>query len=611
MVLQDHGEDGASEVAEETSVMVVDDADVAVQQHSQQFHRDIPFEFVDDDEMAAIEIAMLQAHSVSSAYHSIALPHSIDVASAHRNSISGNQHISNDSSTKVGTQSPAVNKPETLFAYTVTSARFRAPNGSVSSATASARISAARQGSPSAGLEDVCSSQSPEDMCTASLETLSENDQPVNTTNSSFASESVVQGQISGDSQDIEDLCGSSVRVSPDGQSSGSSAKREGASERAVVTLLKRKSERGLSVTDFTASEWCEKQVEFSLNRGRPAQTPAMKAGSVRHVELEREVVTRVDIEIFTKEDSWAVRLLNFISGARQLLSEGLTRELPVVGLVGPAWVVGIIDEIRLVPTECGDRPLLVDTKTRTRRLPPSEPQKRNARLQLMCYKLLWDNMVEDGLPLEPFLKHFRLKPQQEFCQDVKAHAASLWVDCKVQCLEDLLPQIMKDLSSQIHSKSVDALLLRYEWQEDQSLLGEDEFLYEHDWLMDRWAWHSDFWSGRRAASYVPDDEAWKCRYCSFASVCRPSQQSAGGSMKAMQKDMKQEKIKDTKENIKEEVKDLQDIKQDTKEDIKEDIKENDMQQDMTGETKENVSERSLSEMNETVSERSNASETC
>jgi exonuclease V len=42
------------------------------------------------------------------------------------------------------------------------------------------------------------------------------------------------------------------------------------------------------------------------------------------------QVVTRVEVQVLSKEDTWAIRLLNFITGARQLQSEGLTRELPV-----------------------------------------------------------------------------------------------------------------------------------------------------------------------------------------------------------------------------------------------------------------------------------------
>ena len=43
-----------------------------------------------------------------------------------------------------------------------------------------------------------------------------------------------------------------------------------------------------------------------------------------------KQVLKKVEVEITSKEDSWAMRLINFITGARQMLSEGMTRELPV-----------------------------------------------------------------------------------------------------------------------------------------------------------------------------------------------------------------------------------------------------------------------------------------
>ncbi|CAI9102177.1 OLC1v1000401C1 [Oldenlandia corymbosa var. corymbosa] len=87
---------------------------------------------------------------------------------------------------------------------------------------------------------------------------------------------------------------------------------------------------RGLSVTDLTGTEWCEKQMEFVLCRGRPKPTKAMQAGSARHAELEEEVIKRVKIGATTAEDRWALKFANFIIGANQLLLKGLTRELPL-----------------------------------------------------------------------------------------------------------------------------------------------------------------------------------------------------------------------------------------------------------------------------------------
>lgn len=42
------------------------------------------------------------------------------------------------------------------------------------------------------------------------------------------------------------------------------------------------------------------------------------------------QVIEKVEIRVISAEDSWAVRLMNFIFGSRQLLFDGLTRELPM-----------------------------------------------------------------------------------------------------------------------------------------------------------------------------------------------------------------------------------------------------------------------------------------
>lgn len=63
-------------------------------------------------------------------------------------------------------------------------------------------------------------------------------------------------------------------------------------------------------------------------------------------------------------------------------------------------------------------------------------------------------------------------------------------------------------------------VLGRYEWQADRSLLGQDEFDIEREWLDLRIGWHLEFWHGLREPAYVPEDETWKCRYCAFAELC-------------------------------------------------------------------------------------------
>lgn len=42
------------------------------------------------------------------------------------------------------------------------------------------------------------------------------------------------------------------------------------------------------------------------------------------------QVIQRVKVRVKTDEDVWALKIMNFIQGANQLLFDGLTREMPL-----------------------------------------------------------------------------------------------------------------------------------------------------------------------------------------------------------------------------------------------------------------------------------------
>ncbi|MCL7027186.1 hypothetical protein MKW94_016997 [Papaver nudicaule] len=305
-------------------------------------------------------------------------------------------------------------------------------------------------------------------------------------------------------STDIEDLVGDSKNT-------------QKKKLKVFDTFLHRfRRKRGLAITDITATEWCEKQMEFVLLRGKPKATRAMKAGTARHTKLEQEVIKRVEVRVEAAEDAWAVRLMNFISGTNQLLFEGLTRELPVIGCVDGVWMVGVIDEIRMPVTDTSRNPIFVDTKTRVRATLPSGPQTRNGRLQLMCYKYLWDSLVKDDFSARSFLSFFGLNPHYTLSVEVQQHASSSGFPAKT--LEDLLAYFRN--TCLMLPLADEQLLLRYEFQGDQSLLGEDNFTYDHTWLIGQIKYCLEFWLGEREADFVPQEERWKCRSCKFASVC-------------------------------------------------------------------------------------------
>ncbi|KAL6953712.1 hypothetical protein U1Q18_020961 [Sarracenia purpurea var. burkii] len=273
---------------------------------------------------------------------------------------------------------------------------------------------------------------------------------------------------------------------------------------------------RGLYVTDITSTEWCEKQMEFILLFGKPKTSKAMKAGIARHAVLEEQVVKRVEVQIRTIEDVWALKFMNFIIGVNQLLFEGLTRELPILGFVDGVWMVGKIDEIRMPVIKTEKNPTLVDTKTRTQATLPAEPQRRNGRLQLMCYKYLWDNIVADNFPTRRFFDFFSLNPQCILSEEIRGNTAKSGFPAET--LDDLVRYFRYTCC--LLPPAHEQLLLRYELQEDHSLLSEDQFIYDSDWLKDQIRCALEFWMEGREAKYTPEEERWKCKFCQFASVC-------------------------------------------------------------------------------------------
>jgi exonuclease V len=325
---------------------------------------------------------------------------------------------------------------------------------------------------------------------------------------------------------DIEDI-GSFVRTSRKKKS------------REDDTLLHRfRSKRGLFVTDITKTEWCEKQMEFSLfydewknHEAKPdfafvygggsRKSKAMKAGVDRHAQLEREVLEPVGVNVKSREDVMALKLVNFINGVNQLMFEGLTRELPIISFdfAQGIWMVGKIDEMRMPKAKNDHNPVLVETKTRYRDTVPAESQKRNGRIQLMCYKYLWDNLVahaDRNFPSKQLFDYFKLNPRRTLCKDLRTACfdsgfSALTLGDVVMCYKNMCKKL---------PYANDKLVLRYESQRNQSLLEEEKFTYDDGWIKNEIRNCLEFWVGQREASYVNEEEQWKCGFCDFVSRC-------------------------------------------------------------------------------------------
>ncbi|KAH7105028.1 exonuclease V a 5' deoxyribonuclease-domain-containing protein [Auriculariales sp. MPI-PUGE-AT-0066] len=136
---------------------------------------------------------------------------------------------------------------------------------------------------------------------------------------------------------------------------------------------MRKKSYKGLSVSDIASLAWCELQVDYGVRGKRylpVAERPRsftsregktitvqhevanenskrLDQGSVVHKKLERELKpVEVIVRTTTNEEKWAVRLMNLIVCLRALQTLGACREMPVFGFLEGEFVLGVIDEV-------------------------------------------------------------------------------------------------------------------------------------------------------------------------------------------------------------------------------------------------------------------------
>lgn len=161
----------------------------------------------------------------------------------------------------------------------------------------------------------------------------------------------------------------------------------------------------GLSVTNLSAQLWCEKQYELEMIHKLRRETEAMRLGTKRHEELEELDHEIMLFEADTKEEIFALKLVNTAVLLEQLIESGKSRELWVCGFLDGIFFRGIIDELRLEPLESNSnfksstmKLIISDTKTRQKPTLPSQAQKNSAIIQLQTYHVLLQTLISSGV---------------------------------------------------------------------------------------------------------------------------------------------------------------------------------------------------------------------
>ncbi|KAI7458639.1 hypothetical protein KC351_g18039 [Hortaea werneckii] len=271
---------------------------------------------------------------------------------------------------------------------------------------------------------------------------------------------------------------------------------------RTPIQRFRTPPKKPLSVTDIISPAWCELQYWYNLTRyGRVRATKAMKQGSSVHKVLEEQVHTEVPVEVQTKEDRFALRIWNIITGLRTLRRTGMTREMEVWGVVEGEVVNGIIDQITTTspdeimeaqmleeaenaksgsasrgkkrkPLSSDQRTLtdymtssqtgsilesgrglegwlgtlherppnvyLIDVKTRqSKSLPPQGSQTRLTYYQLMMYHRLFSALATNGVDAERIFERYKVQPDKTFSDTFIAQMSTFDTGADVDLEED------------------------------------------------------------------------------------------------------------------------------------------------------------------------------
>lgn len=279
-----------------------------------------------------------------------------------------------------------------------------------------------------------------------------------------------------------------------------------------MVNLIQEYRPNGIAVTDLSAQLWCEKQLEFVLEKGRK-ETEEMRTGKDRHRELHEEIAVLVKVEPKTLVDSIALRLHNAQVGLKRLIITGMTREVPLFGKINSLFLMGITDELSLKKNQL----YALDTKTRQRNSMPSEAQKRTTRFQLMLYNKLIQDLVSKKFTTEDLLNFYGFTSSDRISDDLKE---------QINKIENKIEPNIKKLCNETFSLfqklpiPEKTMKIRYESQQNKQLIGVDEFNFDVASFQRDCNFVEEFWLGKRKAIPVGINNAWKCNYCEFYDIC-------------------------------------------------------------------------------------------
>ncbi|XP_072548110.1 exonuclease V isoform X2 [Salminus brasiliensis] len=285
-----------------------------------------------------------------------------------------------------------------------------------------------------------------------------------------------------------------------------------------VRSPLLRFMKRHLSVTLLCEQTWCELKLQYGILppqvRKTDKQRVEIQTGASIHLARELEVHAVVPINTHSREDSFAIRLLNVLLMMPTLESGQCVREFPVFGVLEGVCVMGVIDELSY--NQKGEL-VLNELKTRRQDSLPGDAQAVGHCFQVGLYKLLFDALIKSEVRREHIVDHFKLRASPALGAEVQAHAARIGI--QVATFGELVDTFFMVLSCS-DVPCIDLLQVEYRHQDSSSLIGTRVVPFDEAQLRADLRGYLAYWTGQREPRGVDIEEAWKCRMCPYQEIC-------------------------------------------------------------------------------------------
>lgn len=272
-----------------------------------------------------------------------------------------------------------------------------------------------------------------------------------------------------------------------------------------------------LSASKIADQFWCEMQVHLK-RQFEVEPTEEMIAGSIIHRSLEEELGPVIEISVAIREDQITAYILQLFIKLTTLLEGGITRELPVIGMIENIHTLGVIDQLEVEVSPEGTELLVIsDYKTRNSLREPSYEQKRRNRVQLQIYWFLLHELLEGHFTAQNFIEYFEMPegitPSNELLSQLPLeHRALLDRMTPDQLLSEVfsifsrLPRLSPELRA------------IYLFREDLRVVCSDHSFFRKENFESDMKWALGYWEGKRTPSDCP--QKWMCQFCPLTTHC-------------------------------------------------------------------------------------------